>query len=162
MSLVLLAALGIAVAAFVTGSDDDPPVGGTAEPNGETGTSPTSPPASTTSPSPEGQGEAADLVEFRRVDVNLDPIGCEGDLTFAWTPDRGDESLVGETAVIRVTGPQVAGTYRETFTPEGFSLTFHVTLGPRSRWTAVALSVGGRPANPLFEVETSIDALTFC
>jgi hypothetical protein len=111
---------------------------------------------------PEVPEPAATPVSFRRVDANLAPAGCEGDLTFAWTPDRGGESLVGEEAVIRVTGPQVAGTYRETFTPDGFSLEFHVVLGEPSRWSAVARSVGGRPADPNFVVEASIDALPFC
>jgi hypothetical protein len=167
VSLVLLTAAGLGLVAFLTGSSDETPVadrdpGG----SGEAGTSPVSPSGTTSSPSsattPEEPEPAVTPVSFRRVEANLAPSGCEGDLTFAWIPDREGESLVGEEAVIRVTGPQVAGTYRETFTPEGFSLEFHVVLGEPSRWTAVARSVGGRPADPNFVVEASIDSLPFC
>lgn len=168
VSIVVLTAAGIGLVAFLTGSPEGTPVadnGPGASASGGTETSPisspsgaTSPPSSMTSP----EEPVAEPVSFRRVEANLAPSGCEGDLTFAWIPDRGDESLVGEEAVIRVTGPQVAGTYRETFTPEGLSLEFHVVLGEPARWTAEARSVGGRPADPNFFVEASIDSLPFC
>jgi hypothetical protein len=167
VSLALLVAAGIGGVALLTGSSDPAPVADSgSDGSGGTGRPPTSSPSGTTSSppttTPEEPEPAAVPVSFRRVDANLAPEGCEADLTFAWTPDRGDESLVGEEAVIRVTGPQVAGTYRETFTPDGFSLEFHVVLGEPSRWTAVARSVGGRPADPNFVVEATIDALPFC
>lgn len=165
VSLVLLTAAGISVVAFLSGSSNGTPAADTGPAVGGATGSPTPSPSdelaspSTATPEPE---PVAELVSFRRVDANLAPVGCEGDLTFAWFPDREAEPLVGQEAVIRVTGPQVAGTYRETFTLDGFSLEFQVALGQASRWTAVARSVGGRRADPSFVVEASIDSLPFC
>ena len=165
VSLVLLTAAGISVVASLSGSSHGTPVVDTGPAGGgATGSQTPSPSGELASPSttPEEPEPVAELVSFRRVDANLAPLGCEGDLTFAWFPDREADPLVGQEAVIRVTGPQVAGTYRETFTLDGFSLEFQVALGEASRWTAVARSVGGRPADPNFVVEASIDSLPFC
>jgi hypothetical protein len=168
VSVVLLTAAVLSVVASFPGSSNGIPAADTGPAvSGVTGSPITSPsdalasPSTTTPEEPEPE-PVAELVSFRRVDANLAPVGCEADLTFAWFPDRAADPLVGQEAVIRVTGPQVGGTYRETFTPDGFSLEFQVALGEASRWTAVARSLGGRPADPSFVVEASIDALPFC
>lgn len=71
--------------------------------------------------------------------------GCTMRITYTWLPHFQANRYIGETAVIRVTGPQITGTYRKRFTARG--LTFEpspVSLaGGYAIWAATVVSIGG-------------------
>jgi hypothetical protein len=75
------------------------------------------------------------------------PTGCTAVIRFTWKPHYNADDHFGETAVVRVTGPGIEGTYRVPFTRAGAQLeTPPVTLaGGYVLWTAKVVSIGGDP-----------------
>jgi Flp pilus assembly protein TadG len=76
--------------------------------------------------------------------------GCTMRIAYTWRPHFQANRYIGEPAVIQVTGPGIAGTYRKPFTARGLTLEpAPVSLaGGYVVWAATVLSIGGdAPAN---------------
>jgi hypothetical protein len=85
---------------------------------------------------------------FSRADSQANPVGCEAELVYTWVADPISDPPYGEEAIIRVTGPQVAGDYLDTLTRKGLELRLTVQLtGSDLAWTAHVVSIGEREAD---------------
>jgi hypothetical protein len=105
----------------------------------------------------EESSETATQTQPRRVTFYLRALapetsvsGCTMRIRYTWKPHFQANRYEGETAVIQVNGPGIAGSYRKRFTAQG--LTFEpspVSLaGGYVIWSAHVASIGGdAPAN---------------
>lgn len=112
--------------------------------------SPTAPQPGPPSPPPfvEPPILASGPVFFSRADSMANPVGCDAELVYTWVADPSSDPPYGEEALIRVTGPQVAGDYFDTLTRQGLELRLNVQLsGSDLAWTARVVSIGERKAD---------------
>jgi hypothetical protein len=105
----------------------------------------------------EQSSETATQTQPRRVTFYLRALapetsvsGCTMRIRYTWKPHFQANRYQGETAVIQVNGPGIAGSYSKRFTAQG--LTFEpspVSLaGGYTIWSAHVASIGGdAPAN---------------
>jgi len=72
---------------------------------------------------------------------------CAMYIHFAWKPNYHAVQYIGAPALILVSGPRIAGTYRKTFKASGMSLDVGpVALGGGYKvWSAKVLSLDGDP-----------------
>jgi hypothetical protein len=105
----------------------------------------------------EASSETATQTQPRRVTFYLRALapetsvrGCTMRIRYTWKPHFQANRYQGETAVIQVNGPAIAGSYRRRFTAQG--LTFEPSpvsvAGGYTIWSAHVASIGGdAPAN---------------
>ena len=100
--------------------------------------------ASTTAPPPEVN---VNLFYLQAVAPKVRVQGCAMYIRFTWKPNYHAVQYIGAPALILVSGPRIAGTYRKTFKASGMSLDVGpVALGGGYKvWSAKVLSLDGDP-----------------
>jgi hypothetical protein len=90
--------------------------------------------------------------------------GCKMAITFTWKPHYRALRYVGETAVIRVSGAGLAGTYRRPFTKKGITfVTKPVSIAGGYRvWSAKVATLGGDAPGNETEIQAAPPTTTKC
>ena len=138
--VVVLLAAGAAFA-FLSGGDES------------------SSPGTTTTPTTR-----TNLFYLRAVAPKVEPHGCSMRIRFIWKPDYHAIQYLGATAIITVSGTDVAGSYKKKFTRKGLAL----DVGPVSLaggyklWSAKVTAMDGDPPGNDTTVQTATPPGTKC
>jgi hypothetical protein len=114
----------------------------------------------TTSPTRTG----SDIYYLEALAADARPTGCAMKIRFTWKPHYRADRHFGDVAVIRVAGPEIAGTYRRPFGKKGVML----ELGPVTLineytiWSAEVVSIGGDPPDNETTVQAANPASERC
>ena len=104
------------------------------------------------------------LYYLRAVAPVVKPHGCTMMIRFIWKPDYHAIQYLGAPAVITVSGTDVGGSYRKTFTRKGLAL----DVGPVSLsggykvWSARVTAMDGDPPGNDTTVQTATPTGTKC
>jgi hypothetical protein len=116
-------------------------------------------PATTTA-----QTTRTNLYYLRAVAPKVEPHGCQMRIRFIWKPDYHAIQYLGATAVITVSGTEIAGSYRKKFTRKGLAL----DVGPVSLnggyklWSARVTAMDGDPPGNDTTVQTATPTGSKC
>jgi hypothetical protein len=116
-------------------------------------------PGTTTTPTTR-----TNLFYLRAVAPEVDPHGCSMRIRFIWKPDYHAIQYLGATAIITVSGTDVSGSYKKTFTRKGLAL----DVGPVSLaggyklWSAKVTAMDGDPPGNDTTVSTATPPGTKC
>jgi hypothetical protein len=108
--------------------------------------------------------ERTNLFYLRAVAPEVEPHGCSMRIRFIWKPDYHAIQYLGATAIITVSGTDVAGSYKKTFTRKGLAL----DVGPVSLsggyklWSAKVTAMDGDPPGNDTTVSTATPPGTKC
>ena len=108
--------------------------------------------------------ERTNLYYLRAVAPKVAANGCSMRIRFVWKPDYHAIQYLGTTAIITVSGTDVAGSYRKTFTRKGLTL----DVGPVSLaggyklWSARVTAMDGDPPGNDTTVQTATPPGTKC
>jgi hypothetical protein len=103
------------------------------------------------------RAERTNLFYLRAVAPETRVQGCSMAIRFIWKPDFHAVQYLGATAIITVSGTDVAGSYRKPFTRQGVSL----DVGPVSLaggykvWSARVTALDGDPPGNDTTVQTA-------
>jgi hypothetical protein len=110
-------------------------------------------PAATTTPS----RDRVNLYYLRAVAPKTQVQNCSMRIRFIWKPDYHAIQYLGATAIITVTGTDIAGSYRQKFTRKGLALDVGpVNLrGGYKVWSAKVTAMDGDPPGNDTTVQTA-------
>jgi hypothetical protein len=140
---VVVGVLAAAIAAFAILSGDDKSA------------------TKTPSTAPESR---TNLFYLRGVAPKRSVHGCSMSIRFIWKPDYHAIQYLGTTAIITVSGTDIAGSYRKKFTRQGLTL----DAGPVSLaggykiWSAKVTTLDGDPPGNDTTVQTAPPPTTKC
>jgi hypothetical protein len=101
--------------------------------------------------------ERVNLYYLRAVAPKTHVQGCSMRIRFIWKPDYHAVQYLGATAIITVTGTDIGGSYRQTFTRKGLALDVGpVNLhGGYKTWSAKVTAMDGDPPGNDTTVQTA-------
>jgi hypothetical protein len=108
--------------------------------------------------------ERTNLFYLRAIAPEVEPHGCSMRIRFIWKPDYHAIQYLGATAIITVSGTDVAGSYKKKFTRKGLAL----DVGPVSLsggyklWSAKVTAMDGDPPGNDTTVSTATPPGTKC
>ena len=108
--------------------------------------------------------ERTNLFYLRAVAPKVAPNGCSMRIRFIWKPDYHAIQYLGATAVITVSGTDIAGSYRKKFTRKGLALDVGPVslLGGYKLWSARVTAMDGDPPGNDTTVQTATPPGTKC
>jgi len=108
--------------------------------------------------------ERTNLYYLRAVAPKVAPNGCSMRIRFIWKPDYHAIQYLGATAVITVSGTDIAGSYRKKFTRKGLTLDVGPVslLGGYKLWSARVTAMDGDPPGNDTTVQTATPPGTKC
>jgi len=108
--------------------------------------------------------ERTNLYYLRAVAPKVAPNGCSMRIRFIWKPDYHAIQYLGATAVITVSGTDIAGSYRKKFTRKGLALDVGPVslLGGYKLWSARVTAMDGDPPGNDTTVQTATPPGTKC
>jgi hypothetical protein len=110
------------------------------------------------------QADRTNLYYLRAVAPVVKPHGCTMMIRFIWKPDYHAIQYLGTKAIIMVSGTDVGGSYRKTFTRKGLTL----DVGPVSLsggyklWSAKVAAMDGDPPGNDTTVQTATPTGSKC
>ena len=108
--------------------------------------------------------ESTNLYYLRAVAPETRVRGCSMWIRFIWKPDYHAIQYLGATAVITVSGTDIAGSYRKKFTRKGLALDVGPVslLGGYKLWSARVTAMDGDPPGNDTTVQTATPPGTKC